>query len=49
MCYCADNADDWDENKLNEVVEKKHGEKDKAKPKTAIICKYFLEALENSK
>jgi len=40
--------DDWDEAKLMEVIEKKHG-KDKARPSTDIICKHFLEAVEKSK
>lgn len=44
-----DTMENWDENKLKEVVEKKHGEKEKGLPKTDIICKNFLEALENSK
>jgi len=42
-----ENMDEWDEEKLAEVVAKKHGaEKTNA---TAIICKYFLEAVENNK
>jgi len=42
-----ENMDDWDEDKLDEVIKKKHGqEKSNA---TDIICKYFLEAVENSK
>ncbi|XP_060076174.1 zinc finger CCCH domain-containing protein 15-like [Ylistrum balloti] len=44
-----DTMDTWDENKLEEVVSKKHGENEKAKPKTAIICKHFLDAVENYK
>merc|ERR1711976_168932 len=44
-----DTMDDWDEKTLEEVVAKKHGEKNKSMPKTAIICKYFLDAVENSK
>ncbi|KAG8179096.1 hypothetical protein JTE90_005452 [Oedothorax gibbosus] len=48
-----DNADDlmedWDEAKLQEVVEKKHGELERKQPKTDIICKFFIEALENNK
>jgi hypothetical protein len=40
---------DWDEAKLEEVVTQKHAESDMKKPKTDIICKYFLEALETSK
>ncbi|XP_053207206.1 zinc finger CCCH domain-containing protein 15 homolog [Panonychus citri] len=44
-----DKMEDWDEDKLKDVVEKKHGEKDRSKPKTDIICKFFLEALESSK
>jgi len=42
-----ENMDDWDEEKLNEVINKKHGG-EKAN-KTDIICKHFLDALENSK
>lgn len=41
--------ENWDEATLNEVINKKHGESEKSKPKTAIICKHFLDALENSK
>lgn len=38
--------ENWDEEKLKEVVEKKHAaEKTNA---TTIICKYFLEAVEKS-
>jgi len=44
-----DNMDNWDDDKLKEVVEKKHGESNKAKPKTEIVCKHFLQALEDSK
>ncbi|XP_028029117.1 zinc finger CCCH domain-containing protein 15 homolog [Bombyx mandarina] len=44
-----DNMDNWDEDKLKEVVEKKHGEGDKQRPTTDIICKHFLEAVERSK
>lgn len=41
--------ENWDEEKLKEVVEMKHGEAEKKRPTTTIICKYFLEAVENSK
>ncbi|CAI9174241.1 unnamed protein product [Rangifer tarandus platyrhynchus] len=41
--------DNWDEKKLEEVVNKKHGEAEKKKPKTQIVCKHFLEAIENNK
>ncbi|CAH2981490.1 unnamed protein product [Chilo suppressalis] len=44
-----DNMDNWDEAKLQEVVEKKHGEGNKQRPSTDIICKHFLEAVEKSK
>ncbi|XP_045451115.1 zinc finger CCCH domain-containing protein 15 homolog [Melitaea cinxia] len=44
-----DNMDNWDEDKLKEVVEKKHGEGNKQRPSTDIICKYFIEAVEKSK
>lgn len=40
----------WDEKQLNDVAEKKHGEKDKKRPnQTSIVCKYFIDAVENSK
>jgi len=39
--------DDWDEDTLNDVINKRHGsEKSNA---TDIICKYFLDAVENNK
>jgi len=43
-----ENMDDWDEEKLAEVVGKKHGN-EKTMTTTDIICKHFLEAVENSK
>ncbi|XP_050698240.1 zinc finger CCCH domain-containing protein 15 homolog [Eriocheir sinensis] len=39
---------DWDEQTLMEVVEKKHG-KEKSQPTTDIVCRYFLDAVENGK
>lgn len=33
--------DNWDEKKLEEVVNKKHGEAEKKKPKTQIVCPFF--------
>lgn len=44
-----DTMDTWDEAKLAEVVEKKHGEAERRLPKTEIICKHFLDALEQNK
>ncbi|XP_022327273.1 zinc finger CCCH domain-containing protein 15-like [Crassostrea virginica] len=41
--------ENWDEDQLRDVVNKKHGEQEKSLPKTAIICKFFLEAVESSK
>uniref|UniRef100_A0A0N5BXQ2 Zinc finger CCCH domain-containing protein 15 homolog n=1 Tax=Strongyloides papillosus TaxID=174720 RepID=A0A0N5BXQ2_STREA len=42
--------ENWDDVKLKEVAEKKHGEKDRKRPnQTDIICKYFLDAVENNK
>ena len=41
--------DDWDEAKLNEVVNKKHGEKNGLLPASSIVCKYFVEAVELGK
>lgn len=43
-----DTMENWDEAKLLEVIDKKHG-LDKRMPTTDIICKYFLEAVERSK
>jgi len=42
-----DDMDDWDDEKLAEVVKKKHGAE--ASNETDIICKHFLDAVENSK
>ncbi|KAF0736601.1 zinc finger CCCH domain-containing protein 15, partial [Aphis craccivora] len=44
-----DTMENWDEDKLKEVVDKKHGENDKKHPTTDIICMFFLEAVEKSK
>lgn len=41
--------DTWDEAKLADVIEKKHGENERKMPKTDIICKHFVEALETNK
>lgn len=38
----------WDDAKLKDVVGKKHGSQ-KIINQTDIICKYFLEAIENGK
>ncbi|XP_029034056.1 zinc finger CCCH domain-containing protein 15 homolog isoform X1 [Osmia lignaria lignaria] len=43
----TDTMDKWDEDKLKEVVEKKHGGGNR--PTTDIICKHFLEAVEKAK
>merc|ERR1712137_1408481 len=43
----ADNMDDWDQEKLEEVVNKKHSAHNTNK--TDIVCKYFLDAVENRK
>uniref|UniRef100_U5EWW1 Zinc finger CCCH domain-containing protein 15 n=1 Tax=Corethrella appendiculata TaxID=1370023 RepID=U5EWW1_9DIPT len=43
----GETMENWTEDKLAEVVEKKHG-KDKTMPTTTIICKYFLDAVERS-
>lgn len=41
--------ENWDEQQLRDAVEKKHGAANKSKPPTDIICKYFIEALEQNK
>ncbi|CAL8069992.1 unnamed protein product [Orchesella dallaii] len=46
----GDTMENWDEEKLKEVVAKKHGnEGTKEMPKTDIICKFFLDAVEKNK
>jgi len=42
-----DGMEDWDEEKLAEAILQKHGAEKKLD--TAIICKFFLDALENNK
>jgi len=42
-----ENMDEWDEDKLAEVVNKKHGAE--KTNETDIICKHFLNAVENNK
>ena len=37
VLFTEETMADWDENKLEEVVNKKHGESEKAKPKTSIV------------
>lgn len=37
FCPVLDTMDKWDQNKLEEVIEKKHGEKEKSMPKTEIV------------
>ncbi|KAF8474596.1 hypothetical protein BDZ91DRAFT_711323 [Kalaharituber pfeilii] len=41
-----DTMDNWDEEKLRAVVKSKHGN---PQTTTDIVCKYFIEAVENSK
>lgn len=41
FCCLLDTMDNWDEKKLEEVVNKKHGEAEKKKPKTQIVCLLF--------
>uniref|UniRef100_A0A0K0D3A5 Zinc finger CCCH domain-containing protein 15 homolog n=1 Tax=Angiostrongylus cantonensis TaxID=6313 RepID=A0A0K0D3A5_ANGCA len=44
-----DNVENWDNEKLNDVVNKKHGEANKKLNQTTIVCKYFIQAVEQSK
>jgi hypothetical protein len=39
--------ENWDEKELEDVVNQKHGEDNKKKNTTQIVCKYFIEAVEN--
>jgi len=46
----AETNENWDEQQLIEVAEKKHGEKDRKRPnQTDIVCKYFIDAVELNK
>lgn len=38
--------EDWDQDKLEDVVHQKHGA-EKPANKTDIICKFFLDAVES--
>ncbi|CAF0981567.1 unnamed protein product [Rotaria magnacalcarata] len=38
----------WDDAELADVVEKRHGEDNRKKNATQIVCKFFLEAVENN-
>ncbi|CAH8466090.1 unnamed protein product [Heterobilharzia americana] len=41
--------DDWDISKLEEVISKKHDDDNKGLPPSTIVCRYFLDAVENYK
>lgn len=43
-----DSMANWDDAKLEDVVNSKHGEDNNLKNTTQIVCKYFIEAVENS-
>jgi len=40
--------ENWDDAKLADVVERRHGEDNRKKNTTQIVCKYFLEAVESN-
>ncbi|XP_044751101.1 zinc finger CCCH domain-containing protein 15 homolog [Coccinella septempunctata] len=44
-----DTMENWDVDKLKEVIEKKHGKNSGKMPTTDIICKHFIDAVEKSK
>ncbi|KAB7496809.1 Zinc finger CCCH domain-containing protein 15-like protein [Armadillidium nasatum] len=44
-----DTSENWDEETLKDVVEKKHGKESASKPSTQIICRFFLDAVEEGK
>lgn len=44
-----DDMSSWDQQKLEDVVNKKHGDENKTNNKTKIVCKHFLEAVESCK
>merc|ERR1712100_73429 len=39
----------WDQTQLEDVIEKRHGTKNKGLPPTTIVCKYFLDAVEQKR
>lgn len=41
--------DSWDQERLEDVVARKHGTLNSGLPPTTIICKYFLDAVESNK
>ena len=44
----ADGMENWDDAKLEDVVNQKHGEDNNKKISTTqIVCKFFIEAVEN--
>ena len=45
LFFIIDTMDNWDQEKLEEVVKSKSGKQ----PPTDIVCKHFLEAIENNK
>jgi len=45
-----ENMENWDTDKLGDVAEQKHGEKDRMRAnQTDIVCKYFIDAVEANK
>eukprot|EP00041_Stephanoeca_diplocostata_P015111 m.286394 g.286394 ORF g.286394 m.286394 type:complete len:445 (+) comp19929_c0_seq3:262-1596(+) len=44
-----DTMDGWDQTKLEDVINQKHGKEKAAIAKTTIICKHFVKAVENGK
>ena len=42
----VDSIDDWDQKKLEAVIQKKHGQEVNSSNETQIICKHFLDAVE---
>ncbi|KAJ3041078.1 hypothetical protein HDV00_009978 [Rhizophlyctis rosea] len=44
-----ENMESWDQAKLEEAVNKKHGAKDNLNKPTDIVCKYFIDAIESRK
>ena len=41
----SETMEDWDQDKLEQAIEQRHGSHNRNQP-TAIICKYFLDAIE---
>lgn len=45
----VDPMENWDQAKLEDAINRKHGGKENLNKPTDIVCKFFLEAIESRK